>query len=121
MGIRQLWQGLHAVTAYKVKLDNIIGSNASLPQCILFGIAGNEIMPFRLTATGATVPVVTNADIRCAFLRMNMRVATDLDGVTNPVLRACADQLAGVFTDIFSLSLLYSEVPPWCQRNAKWP
>jgi hypothetical protein len=33
------------------------------------------------------------------------------DGIPSLVLRACADQLAGVFTDIFNLSLSQSAVP----------
>jgi hypothetical protein len=35
------------------------------------------------------------------------------DGITSCVLKACEDQLAGVFTDIFNLSLSQSSVPTY--------
>eukprot|EP00061_Rhincodon_typus_P011245 g36126.t1 len=55
--------------------------------------------------------LVTAADVRLAFLRVNLRKATGPDGVPGCEFRSCADQLVGVFTDIFNLSLLRSEVP----------
>ena len=45
------------------------------------------------------------------FKRVNPRKAAGPDGISSRVLRACADQLAGVFTDIFNLSLSQSAVP----------
>jgi hypothetical protein len=40
--------------------------------------------------------------------RVNPCKAASPDGIPSCVLRACADQLAGVFTDIFNLSLSQS-------------
>lgn len=51
------------------------------------------------------------ADVRLAFLRVNPRKATGLDGVPSCVLRTCADQLEGLFADIFNFFLHYSKVP----------
>ena len=45
------------------------------------------------------------------FKSVNPRKAAGPDGIPSRVLRACADQLAGVFTDIFNLSLSQSAVP----------
>ncbi len=45
------------------------------------------------------------------FKRMNIRKAVGPDGIPGRVLRACAFQLARVFTDIFNLSLSLSVVP----------
>ena len=45
------------------------------------------------------------ADVSKTFKRVNPRKAAGPDGIPSRVLRACADQLAGVFTDIFNLSL----------------
>jgi hypothetical protein len=42
---------------------------------------------------------------------LNPRRAIGPDGIPSRVLRACADQLAGVFMDIFNLSLSQSTVP----------
>ena len=51
------------------------------------------------------------ADMSKTFKRVNSRKAAGPDSIPSRVLRACADQLAGVFTDIFSLSLSQSAVP----------
>ena len=51
------------------------------------------------------------ADVRKTFKRVNPRLNLLLKCLTTCVLSACADQLAGVFTDIFNLSLSQSAVP----------
>ena len=48
---------------------------------------------------------------RKTFKRVNPHNAAHPAGIPNHVLRACADQLAGVFMDIFNLSLSQSAVP----------
>ena len=50
------------------------------------------------------------ADVSQTFKRVNPRKAPGPGGIPSRVLRACADQLAGVFTDIFNLSLSQSSV-----------
>ena len=45
------------------------------------------------------------ADASKTFKRVNPRKAAGPDGIPSRVLRACADQLAGVFTDIFNLPI----------------
>ena len=45
------------------------------------------------------------------FKRVNPRKAAGTDGIHSRNLRACADQLAGVLTDIFNLSLSQSVFP----------
>eukprot|EP00061_Rhincodon_typus_P009389 g32859.t1 len=60
---------------------------------------------------GARAQSISAVHIRSAFLKVNTCKATGLDGVPNHALRSCADQLVGVFTDIFNLSLLQSKVP----------
>ena len=47
------------------------------------------------------------------FKQVNIHKATGPDRLPGCVLRACADQLASVFTDIFNLSLSES-VKPTC-------
>ena len=51
------------------------------------------------------------ADVSKTFKRVNPRKAASPDGIPSRVLRACADQLAGVFTDVFNQSLSQSTVP----------
>ena len=59
----------------------------------------------------------TAADVRKTFKRVNPRKAAGPDGIPSSALRACADQLAGVFTDIFNQSLSQSVVPT-CFKGA---
>ncbi len=55
--------------------------------------------------------------VRRVLLGINPRKAAGPDGVLGKVLRACADQLAGVLTRIFNTSLSLAEVPP-CLKAA---
>ncbi len=49
--------------------------------------------------------------------RVNIRKAVGPDGIPGRVLKACAFQLAGVFTDIFNLSLSLSVVPSCFKKS----
>ena len=51
------------------------------------------------------------ADVSKTFKQVNIHKAAGPDGLSGRVLRACADQLAGVFTDIFNVSLIVSVIP----------
>ena len=51
------------------------------------------------------------ADVSKTFKLVNPRKTAGPDGIPSRILRACADQLAGVFTDIFNRSLTQSVVP----------
>uniref|UniRef100_A0A8C7MZF5 Reverse transcriptase domain-containing protein n=1 Tax=Oncorhynchus kisutch TaxID=8019 RepID=A0A8C7MZF5_ONCKI len=58
----------------------------------------------------------TAAKVSKTFKRVNPRKAAGPDGIPSRALRACADQLAGVFTDIFNQSLYQSAVPTCFKR-----
>jgi hypothetical protein len=51
------------------------------------------------------------ADMSKTFKQVNIHKASGPDGLPGCVLRACADQLAGVFTDIFNMSLIEFVIP----------
>jgi hypothetical protein len=51
------------------------------------------------------------ADVSKTFKRVNIHKVAGPDGYPGWVLRACTDQLASVFTDIFNLSLIDSVIP----------
>ena len=51
------------------------------------------------------------ADVNKSFKQVNIHKAAGPDGLPGCVLKACADQLASVFTDIFNLSLTESVIP----------
>jgi hypothetical protein len=48
------------------------------------------------------------ADMSKTFKQVNIHKSAGPDGLPRCVLRACADQLAGVFTDIFNMFLIQS-------------
>ncbi|KAF0026073.1 hypothetical protein F2P81_020810 [Scophthalmus maximus] len=50
-------------------------------------------------------------DVHAALSQINVRKAAGPDGTPGRVLRGCAEQLTGVFTDIFNLSLAQAAVP----------
>lgn len=52
-----------------------------------------------------SVIVLSAADVNKTFKQVNIHKAAGPDGLRGRVLRACADQLASVFTDSFNLSL----------------
>eukprot|EP00061_Rhincodon_typus_P015619 g43396.t1 len=75
------------------------------------------------TPTGLDAPVlsVTDADVRSVCLRVNPRKVTGPDAVPSCALRSCADQLTEVFTDVFNLSMLRSEVPNCSKKTTIIP
>ena len=50
------------------------------------------------------------ADVNKTFKQVNIHKATGPDGLPGRVFKACADQLASIFTDIFNLSLTESVI-----------
>ena len=57
------------------------------------------------------VIMLSSADVSKTFKQVNIHKAAGPDGIPGHVLRACADQLAGVFTDLFNLPLSESVIP----------
>ena len=58
-----------------------------------------------------SVITLSVADVNKIFKQVNIHKAAGPDGLPGRVLKACADQLSSVFTDIFNLSLTESEIP----------
>ena len=63
------------------------------------------------------VITLSKADVSKTFKQVNIHKAAGPDGLPGCVLRACADQLASVFTDIFNLSLSESIIPCFKQTT----
>ena len=57
------------------------------------------------------VITLTIANVSKTFIKVNIHKVAGPDGLPGCVLRACADQLASVFIDIFNLSLSKSVIP----------
>ena len=75
----------------------------------------NTVPPTR-PATKTCGLSFTAANVSKTFKRVNTRKAAGPDGIPSRVLRACADQLAGVFTDIFNQSP--QSAVPTCLKRA---
>ena len=59
------------------------------------------------------------ADVSKIFKQINIHKAAGPDRLPGRVLRACADQLTDVFTDIFNMSLIESVVPTCFKQTTK--
>ncbi|KAK1786008.1 hypothetical protein P4O66_017563 [Electrophorus voltai] len=55
--------------------------------------------------------IIMESDVRRVFKRVNTRKAAGPNGICSKVHKACTDQLAPVFTDIFNLSLTLGIAP----------
>ena len=51
------------------------------------------------------------ANVSMTFKQVNIHKTAGPDGLPGHILRACTEQLASVFTDIFNLSLTQSVIP----------
>ncbi|KAK1785700.1 hypothetical protein P4O66_019049 [Electrophorus voltai] len=60
--------------------------------------------------------IITESDVRRVFKKVNTRKAAGPDGICSRVLKACPDQLASIFTNIFNLSLMLGIIP----SSFKW-
>ncbi|CDQ57090.1 unnamed protein product [Oncorhynchus mykiss] len=63
------------------------------------------------TAPDDCVITLSAANVSKTFKQVNIHKAAGPYGLPGRVLRACADQLAIVFTDIFNLSLSETVIP----------
>ena len=87
---------------------------------LLCPLVENTVPPTR-PATKTCGLSFTTANVSKTFESVNPRSAADLDRIPSRVLRACADQLAGVLTDIFNQALSQSAVPTCFKRAKRLP
>ena len=106
-----MWQGLKTITDYKGKPRHELPSDASLPDelnafCARFEASNTEACT-RADLDDHVIKLSV-ADVSKTFKQVNIHKAAGPDGLPGRVLKACVDQLASVFTDIFNLSLTES-------------
>jgi hypothetical protein len=109
-------QGLKNITDYKGKPSRELPSDASLPDELNDFYAHFEASNTEARMRASAVPddsVITLSvvDVSKTIKQVNIHKAAGLDGLPGRVLKACVDQLASVFTDIFNLSLTESVIP----------
>ncbi len=115
---RSMWQGINNITYFKGNKPATVNIAASLPDKLNLFYARFEAHNTAHTESAPTAVAeevsaisISVADVTRSFKRVNIHKAVGPDGIPGRVLRACAFQLAGVFTDIFNLSLSLSVVP----------
>ena len=112
-----MWQGLQTIADYKGKHSRELPSDTSLPDEQNYFSARFEVSNTEACMKASAVPndfVIKLSDVSKTFKQVNIHKAAGPEGLPGRVLRACADQLASVFTDIFnpSLSESVSSKPP---------
>ncbi|KAK1793638.1 hypothetical protein P4O66_012012 [Electrophorus voltai] len=143
-GSRSLWQGLQTIKVYRSPPSELMSADESLANELNTFFARFEATSSSANANSAnsnnangaigtvnsacTEPtieqrplIITESDMRRVFKRVNTRKAAGPDGICGRVLKACADQLAPVFTDIFNLSLTLGIVPSSFKRSTIVP
>ncbi len=114
---RSMWQGINNITDFKGNKPATVNIAASLPDELnhfyarfdAHNTAHTESAP--AAAEEVSAISISVADVTRSFRQVNIHKAVGPDGIPGRVLRACAFQLAGVFTDIFNLSLSLSVIP----------
>ena len=108
---------------YKKKTSPVSDQDVLLPDRLnnFFARFEDNTVPLTQTTTQTCGLTFTAANVSKTFKRVNPRKAAGPDGILSCVLRACADQLAGVFMDILNQSLSQSAVPTCFKRTTIVP
>ncbi len=100
-----MWQGINNITGFKGNKPATVNITASLPDELNTFYArfeADNTAHTESTAAAAAEEVspltLSVADVTRSFRRVNIRKAVGPDGIPGRVLKACAFQLAGVFT-----------------------
>ncbi len=121
---RNMWQGINNISGFKGNKPATVNIAAFLSDELNNYYARSEAHNTAHTTSDPTAAAeevsplsIYVADLTRSFIRVNIRKAVGPDGITGRVLRSCAFQLAGFFTDIFNLSLSLSVVPLCFKKN----
>ena len=104
-----MWQ---TITDYKRKTSYIADTNILLPDKLntFPRFVDNTVPPTQPTTKDSGLSFSV-ANVSKTFYHVNTHKAAGRDRIPSRVLRACTDQLAGVITGIFNLSLSQCTVP----------
>ncbi|KAK3508817.1 hypothetical protein QTP70_009615 [Hemibagrus guttatus] len=113
---RRMGKGIQTITDHKPSIQSLPTSNAFLPDELnhFFARFDKGVIHHTRNADPSTAvhPIsLSTTEVHSALSRVDPRKSAGADGIPGRVLRACADQLAQVFTDIFNLSLAQATVP----------
>ncbi|KAI3375970.1 hypothetical protein L3Q82_016502, partial [Scortum barcoo] len=111
-----MWRGIKTITDYK-RSDQLVSHDSSLPDTLntfyaRFDTPGSRESVHLPRLEDLHQPLVLQLhQVSSSMKRINIRKAEGPDKVSGRTLKLCADQLAGVFLDIFNLSLQLATVP----------
>ncbi len=115
----QMWRGIQALTNYK---GNPPPTSSSSSSSTLAEELNSFFARFETTNTthlqslpppGSSTPPLSlqEHEVRKNLRAVNPRKAAGPDGIPGAVIKACADQMAGILTSLFNLSLTQATVP----------
>lgn len=107
---RRAWQGIHHITNNKGSNSTFANMDDSLVEELNCFFARIEVKrpnsdPLSSPATSTHPLTVQESDMRWVLRSVNLRKPAGPDRVPGKVLKACADQLSAVFSNIFNLTL----------------
>jgi len=113
---RQMWRGIQALTNYKGQPPPTSSSSSSLAEELNSFFARFETTTTRLQSLpplGPSTPPLSlqEHEVRKNLRAVNPRKAVGPDSIPGAVIKACADQLAGILTRLFKHSLTLATVP----------
>ena len=123
---RRLWHGLQAITSYKggMKCNN---SDPHLPDNLIefyacFDRANtNTLTRMNIQTANNITLAFTEPEVRKIFRKTHARKAAGPDGIPSRVVKMCASQISGIFTDIFNQSLRHCIVPKCFKQSTIIP
>ena len=103
-------QGLQTIKDYKGKTSHVTDTDILLPyELNTFSHFEHNTLPQTRPAPKDFGLSFSVADVSKTFRRVNPSKGAGPDSIPSRILRACADQLAGEFMDIFNLP-----IPVYC-------
>lgn len=106
-----MWQGKQTLTDNKPRKPPQTAMSVSLLNEL------NDVYVHFDKINRTEAPEIQFIHVDKELSRINTRQATSPDGAPGRVLRACAVQLAGIFTEMFNLCLAQTVVPPLFLSN----
>ena len=114
---RGAWQGIQTITGYKPRSCSL-DPDPELPDKLndfygRFDRENKDPPPSIQQSDDDTSPpfIISDWDVKKAFLKQNVNKAAGPDGVPPVVLKSCAHQLSPVFAEVFNISLEQRKVP----------
>ena len=111
-----MWQDLQTITDYKGKHSRELPSDMSLPDELnnfyaRFEASNTKTCMRASAVLDDCVITLSATNVIKTFQQVNIHKTAGSDRLPGHVLRACADQLGSVITDIFNFSLSESIIP----------